>query len=407
MMPRVDGPSRDRRWLYAAGFCRSVGVGMSGILLGVGLAKGGRGPDEVGVVVAAGLAGGAVATIASSLFAERVGPRAVLLVVSGLAFLGGTGVALADDFLLLAVTAFLGMANGMGRDRAAAYSLEQAILPSTVPAARRTGAFAVHSLALDLGHALGGALAALPWLLREVGGVGEEESYRAALAVAAGTNLLSLRCYLRLSSAVSERAPAARRGLSPASRRFVARFAAISALDSFGGGFLAGALVSAWFLARFGAGEEVLGPLFVLARGANLVSYFVAVRLARRFGLLNTMVFTHLPAHLLLVAMALAPSLGVAIALSLAREFLVEMDLPTRTAFLTSAVRPEERAIATGVTNMARVGAWAVAPAIAGKTMAGLSLAAPFFAGAAIKVAYDLLLWRAFRRTALDIESAG
>jgi hypothetical protein len=356
-------------------------------------------------VVGCGLAGGAVATLVVSLTADDRGRRGTLAILAGLTAVGGWGIALGQDLLFLALAAFLGMANGMGRDRAAAFSLEQAILPSTTTPERRTGAFAVYSLVLDLGHAAGNLAAGLPWLLREWG-MAEGTSYRAALAGAASLNLVSLLLYVRLTSAVEVAVRRTGPRLSPRSRRIVSRFAAISAIDSLGGGLLAGSLVSAWFLTRFGVDEHALAPLFVAGRAANMVSYGLAVWLARRIGLVNTMVFTHLPAHLLLVAMAFAPSLPVVVGIYLLRELLVEMDVPTRTAFITSVVEPGERTVATGVTNVSRVSAWAIGPFVGGATMAGVALFVPFVAAAAVKVTYDLLLWRFGKRVSDTIFSS-
>jgi hypothetical protein len=174
--------------------------------------------------------------------------------------------------------------------------------------------------------------------------------------------------------------------------------AALTGMDSLGGGFLSGALLSYWFFARFGIGEEWLGPLFFGARAANAASHLVAAWLARRIGLLNTMVFTHIPSSLFLMAVPLAPGLWWATALFLAREALVEMDVPTRQSYILAVVPPEARAFSSGITTFTRNVAYAVAPALAGAAMSGLALSAPLFAGGGIKVAYDLLLYGSFRR---------
>jgi sugar phosphate permease len=195
--------------------------------------------------------------------------------------------------------------------------------------------------------------------------------------------------------------------LSPPARRIVSRFAALSALDSLGGGFLTTALVGYWFFRRFGVDEGLLGPLFAAARVANGVSHLGAAWLAGRIGLLNTMVWTHLPSSLLLVTVPFAPSLGVAIVLFLAREALVEMDVPTRQSYLVAVVAERERLPAAAITNLTRAVSWAVAPALAGYAMRNLALAAPFVVGPGLKVAYDLLLYRAFRHVRPPEEQAG
>jgi len=174
-----------------------------------------------------------------------------------------------------------------------------------------------------------------------------------------------------------------------------------------GGGFLTTALLSYWFFRRFGVGEETLAPLFLLARLANGASHLAAAWLAKRIGLLRTMVFTHLPSSLLLLTVPIAPSFTIAALLFLLRECLVEMDVPTRQSYVVAVVRPEERAAAAGATNLVRTAGWAVAPAFAGAAMQGVALWSPLAAGAALKIAYDLLLYRRFRRIKPPEEKAG
>jgi MFS family permease len=168
-------------------------------------------------------------------------------------------------------------------------------------------------------------------------------------------------------------------------------------MDSLGGGFLTTALLSFFFHVRFGTGVETLAVLFFASRIVNALSHLGAAWLARRIGLVNTMVFTHIPSSLLLLTVAYAPSFPIAAALFLLREGLVEMDVPTRQSYIMAVVRPEERTFASGITNLVRTGAWAVAPAFAGLLMQEGALVVPLLAGAAIKIVYDVLLWRAFR----------
>src|SRR6185436_16806187 len=207
---------------------------------------------------------------------------------------------------------------------------------------------------------------------------------------------LPIGAYRRLSRGITtpkrERVP-----LTPSSRRILWRISALFALDSLAGGFLTTALLSYFFAERFGVSVALIGPLFFVARLANALSHLAAAWLARRIGLVNTMVLTHIPSSLLLISVAYAPSFPVAAGLFLLRESLVEMDVPTRQSYVMAVVRPEERTLASGVTHLVRMGAWAVAPAFAGLLMNSSSLMIPLVIGAAMKIAYDLLLWRAFR----------
>jgi MFS family permease len=186
--------------------------------------------------------------------------------------------------------------------------------------------------------------------------------------------------------------------MSPDTRRVLTRICALFAIDSLAGGFLTSALLSLFFFERFGAGEGAIGVLFFAARAANAASHAAAAWLARRIGLVNTMVFTHIPSSLLLLTVPFAPNFAVAAALFLLREGLVEMDVPTRQSYVMAMVRPHERTSAAAVTNLVRLGGWAVAPSFAGMLMQGSSLAAPLVIGAAMKIAYDVLLYGAFRR---------
>jgi predicted MFS family arabinose efflux permease len=185
--------------------------------------------------------------------------------------------------------------------------------------------------------------------------------------------------------------------LSAHSRRILWKISSLFAIDSLAGGFLTAALLAFFFYERFGVSEGVVGALFFGARVANAFSHLGAAWLARRIGLVNTMVFTHIPSSLLLATVPFAPSFPVAAALFLLREGLVEMDVPTRQSYVMAVVRTEERTVASGVTHLVRLGAWAVAPTFAGALMQGTSLATPLLIGAAMKIAYDLMLWVSFR----------
>jgi MFS family permease len=386
----------DRRLLYATAFVRSLATGYVGVLAALHLAAAGLGDVAVGAVIACGLAGAALAALAVTVAGDRWGRRRSLIALSLLGGAGGIGFALSSAPLFLALAALAGMVNGMGRDRGAALILEQAVLPATTDDAGRTRAFAAYSVAQDAGGALGALAAAAPALLRDAG-LGPLDASRVALLVYAGLALVPLAFYLRLSAG-TETATPRRRPLAPDSKRRLTRLAGLFALDSVGGGFLTSALVALFFHQRFGASEAELGALFFAARALNAASHVAAAWLARRIGLVNTMVFTHLPSSLLLASVTVAPSLPVAVALFLAREGLVEMDVPTRQSYVMAVVAPDERTVAAGVTHIVRMAGWAVAPALAG-VLAGLEdLGLPLLVGAALKILYDLLLYAAFRR---------
>jgi len=385
----------DRRLIFFAAGLRSSAVGLSGIILAFHLSLLGLNAWSIGIAISLGLTGCAVGTAAVAYAADWLGRRATLIILALLMALGGLAFSWTTVPSALLASALLGMVNGMGRDRGAGVTVDQAILPQTTTASRRTTVFAWYNLTIDGGHAVGSLLSILPALLRAQG-VSPLASYQwtwrcySLLCLAAG--LLALR----LSAQVELRHAATLRRLSSSTRPVVAKFAALSGLDSLGGGFLTTALLSYWFFKRFGVDETLLAPLFFVVRIANGLSHLGAAWIARRIGLINTMVFTHLPSSLLLMTVPFAPTLPVAIALFLVRESLVEMDVPTRQSYIVAVVREEERTRAAGITNLTRSFAWAAAPLAAGSLMR-LSLSAPLVVGAGLKVVYDLLLYRAFR----------
>lgn len=388
----------DRRLIYAATFLRALATGLLGVLLGVYLARLEFSPAEIGQVLAAGLAGATAAALAATFLGDRLGRRRLLMALGVLAGLGGMVSASLSAFPAITAAAFLGMMNGMGRDRGASLILEQAILPATTGDAGRTGAFAWYNVLQDLGHALGALLAAAPALVLGDGPASDLPQLRAGIGAYGLLMLASGLLCLGLGRAVeSTPRSSARPPLAPESRRVLTRISALFALDSVAGGFLGAALLSYFFFERFGVGTTAIGALFFAARVLNALSHLGAAWLAQRIGLVNTMVFTHIPSSLLLVTVAFAPSFEIAAILFLLREGLVEMDVPTRQSYVMAVVRPEERTFASGVTHLVRLGGWAVAPAFAGWLMQGLALAAPLVAGAGMKIAYDLMLWRAFR----------
>ncbi len=399
----------DRQLLYAAAFLRALATGLMGVLLGIYLDKLAFTPAEIGLVLGCGLTGAALSTLIVTYLGDRLGRRGSLLVLGLTGAAGGLALIQSSSPIAVCAVAFIGMVNGMGRDRGAALVLEQAILPGTVAPERRTRAFAWYNVLQDAGHALGGALAALPALLRENLGADVLASFHATVAVYAGLLFLGALLYLRLSPAVELHAPSSAVKLTPQSRRVLWKLSSLFALDSLAGGFLGTALLAYFFYQRFGVDESTVAVLFFCARVANAVSHFGAAWLAARIGLVNTMVFTHIPSSLLLMAVPFAPGFAIAALLFLLRESLVEMDVPTRQSYVMAVVRPDERTFASGITHIVRMGGWAVAPFFAGFMMQGLALATPLLIGAGMKIFYDVALYRAFRhvKPLEEKESAG
>jgi len=388
--------------IITVAFLRSVTVGFTGVVVGIYLFRNGFSSLDIGLVIGSGLAGAAIATLIVSLWADRIGRRPTLLWLALLSSISGFALALSLPLPFLVILVFVGMLNGMGTDRSAAFALEQAIIPGLVPDVRRTWTLAWYNVVLDGGGAVGALAAGLPLLLTKWHGLSLARAYQALFIAYAAVSLLSGLLYLLLSPTVEiTKAPTSnvrKPRLSPAAKSVVTKITALFSLDAFGGGLLTDALLAYWFFRRFGVSEEGLGILFFVIRLLNAVSHLGAAWLARRIGLINTMVFTHLPSSLFLLALPFASSFKVAVLLLLCREALVEMDVPTRQSYVAAVVQPDERTFASGVTNLARSLFWAVGSALAGALMQGVAFSSPLVAGSGSKISYDLLLYRSFRK---------
>jgi MFS family permease len=392
--------SKDLIIINAAAFLRSFTFGLTGVVLGIYLFRAGLSSFNIGMVVAVGLLGSALATIAVTTKADRAGRRRTLVALSLLGSIGALALAFTPAVPVLLAIAFVGMLNGTGTDRSAAFSLEQAIIPGLVSDASRTWGLAWYNVVLDAAGSLGALAAALPLLLQRWLALPLLVSYRMVFLGCAFLGAVGALLYHFASAAVEvakSEAEALPRHISPATKKVVTKLASLFSLDAFGGGFLTDALVAYWFFRRFGIAEESLGLLFFTVHLLNAVSHLGAAWLARRIGLVKTMVFTHLPSSLFLVAAAFAPSLKVAIVLFLCREALVEMDVPTRQSYVAAVVLPSERTFASGIANLSRNIFWAVGSSVAGFLMQNVAFSAPLVIGGGTKISYDLLLYRAFR----------
>jgi MFS family permease len=397
---------RDRRILFITAFVRAMTTSFVGVSMGVYLARLGLGGGALGTIVSAGLLGATIAALLATLLADRVGRRRTLVALAVLSAIGTLVFAFNGHMTVLLAAAFVAMLNGMGRDRGAALSIEQAALTGTTGATKRTMSIAWYTMLQDAGHAMGALAAGLPGLIEQWTGLRGTLPQRTLLVGCALGALCAAGLYTRLSSAVEQgTAPRVVR-LSARGRAVLIKISALFALDSLAGGFLTTALLSYFFFERFGAPESLIALLFFGARVMNAGSHLGAAWLARRIGLVNTMVFTHMPSSVLLATVAIAPTFAIAAVLFLLREGLVEMDVPTRQSYVLAVVEPEERTFASGVTNLVRLAAWAIAPALAGTMMIRGSIYAPLLIGASMKIAYDVLLWVAFRRIKPPEETA-
>jgi MFS family permease len=420
---------RDGRLLFVTRCARMFAYGALSVVLVVYLTGLGLGASETGVLLTLVLVGDTVVSLYLTTRADLMGRRRMLIVGAVLMAAAGVAFASTRDLAFLIIAGTIGVISPSGKEVGPFLSIEQAALAHVVPDRVRTAVFAWYALAGSLATAAGSLCGGLlSHALRPP--LGEVGSYRAVVVLYAAVGAVLAVLFVRLSPAVEvvsvvgpTHAPAASGagemspkmpraaggaaadppeagrvlGISRASRGIVFRLSSLFALDAFAGGFVIQSFAAYWFYLRFGVNPATLGAIFF---GANLLagaSALLAARLAARFGLVNTMVFTHLPSNVLLILVPLMPTLPLAAAVLLFRFSISQMDVPTRQSYTMAVVRPEERSAAAGVTGVARTTGAACAPLFAGLLFARPALiGVPFFLAGGLKIVYDLLLYRAF-----------
>jgi MFS family permease len=374
----------DRPLLFGGRSLRAFGFGFAAVLIGIHLESRGLTPPEIGLTLGVGLIAASLSGLASAALAARVGRRRTLAVAGLLMAVTGIDLAVATQAWSLILAGLTGMLGAASVDLGPFASVEQAVLAEAVPADRRNVAFARYSLSGGIFNAAGGLAATLA--------TGLSQS-RMFFATYAAIGLITAVLPLFMSEKVEMS------GAAPAfgSFRPLAGLAALFALDSLGGGLVANAVIAYWLHVRFGAGTGSLGPVFAAVALLQSLSYEVSGRLGNRFGLVKTMVFTHLPSNVLLLLVPFAPNLAWAVAILLARFALSQMDVPARQAYIVSIVPPSQRAGAVAMTGAVRGVAQSFGPALAGLAIGAAAYGLPFFAGGSLKIAYDIALFAGFR----------
>ncbi len=394
----IETPARLRRLLYAAAFLRALAIGMMAVLIGLYCAKLGFSATQIGIVLSAALWGAAAATLFTMMAGTRISERALLVTLTALPVLGCALVISSSAFPVIVAAAFVGMFNVNGRDRGAIPILEQAMFPATTTDANRTRIFAWYNVLMDGGYAAGGLLAGLPTALEHFAGMETLAAMKLTLGLFCALYATSAILYARLPARVGDTAPAGLREMSPESRPIIRKISALFFVDSFAGGFIGSAIFAYYFSQAFGATAATVAILFSVGRLLSAASHIAAAWLARRIGLVNTMVFTHTPSSLLLFTIVATDDFAWAAFFFLVREALNEMDVPTRQSYVMAVVKPAERLAAAGITNLVRSGGWALAPVFAGALMQSAGLGVPLVIAGVAKIGYDIALWREFRR---------
>jgi predicted MFS family arabinose efflux permease len=400
-MPTRSGIERDLRSILAVQALRAFAYGFASVLLGASLADGGFSPTQVGLVFTAMLAGNAVVSIGVGTFGERVGRRRLYALLLALMGLAGSVYAFADTFWILVLVALTGTLSTDPNESGPITSIEQAMMGGS-PRDVRARVFGRYNAVAYLAGAAGALAAGGPELLRR--SLPSIPSDRRWLLLFALVALVAVAISLRLSPAVESAVAPTGRPLQR-SRSTVARLAALFGLDAFAGGFVVSTFVAYWFSLRFGTSTEGIGAVLFGVGILQAASSVVSGRLAGRIGLLNTMVFTHLPSNVLLALIPVMPSVELAVAMLLLRSTLSQMDVPARQAYVVTMVDPSERTAATAYTNTARYLVRPFGAAAAGLAMQRVALGAPFVIAGLLKVVYDLALYATFRRVPLPDEA--
>jgi MFS family permease len=383
--------------LFASCGVRSFAYGFLSVILGVYLDAIGLSATTIGWIFTAALAGGAVMTIVITAIADRFGRKTLLMIGAILMALAGYIFAVTDNPLLLAIAAIFGTISPSGKEVGPFLSIEQAILPQTTSDQQRTAVFSAYNLVGSFAGAVGALTVTFPSFLSLSTIVG----FRFLLwgYVFAAVGLAVLFSLLSQQVEAIDRAGLQSRHFGVhKSRQIVVKLAALFALDAFAGGFIVQSLVAYWFYLRFKTDLNALGGIFFAANTLAALSFLAAPAIARRIGLLNTMVFTHLPSNLLLLLVLLMPNLKLAVLMLLVRNSLSQLDVPTRQSYTMAVVDADERAASAGILSVARNAGAAVAPLFTGAVLAVPSLGWPFLLAGGLKVIYDLWIFAVFRR---------
>lgn len=397
--------SHDIVILFTTRVVRLLAYGALSVMLALYLGALGLTEPQIGLLLTLTLVGDTVISLWLTTRADRFGRRRTLAIGALLMAGAGAVFAVSERFVILLIAATIGVISPSGNEVGPFLSIEQAALSQVVSDRSRTTVFAWYTLAASFATAVGSLLGGVLVDGLQLAGFTPLASYRSGVAAYAVLGLAILTLVSRLTSAteaVTDRkvearaAPAGRLGLAK-SQRVVWRLSGLFALDAFGGGFVIQTITAYWLHVRFGVPLAGLGGIFF---GANLLaglSALVAARLAARFGLINTMVFTHLPSNVLLILVPLMPNLPLAVLVLFLRFSISQMDVPTRQSYVMAVVPPEERSAAAGVTGVARTTGAALSPLLAGVFLASTTtLNLPFYLAGGLKIIYDLLLYRSF-----------
>jgi MFS family permease len=401
----LDWLSTDGKLILSARIIRTFAYGFLSIVLAIYLKLLGFNDVLIGVVLTATLVNSVIFTLIASFYADRIGRRKTLIIYGALMSIAGAIFLATENYFALIAAALIGTINVTGSETGAFLSIEQALLPQTVKNnKKRNTVFALYNMAGTFAMSAGVLLSGLPTILQEQYAMNQVESIKPLFLLYSVLGIGVIGIYFMLSNKIEvllsgNTANSVMQTLSPQSKQIVGKLSGLFAVDSFAGGFVIQSIVSLWFFTKFGVDLAAISVIFSMAGVLTAFSFFAAAKIADRIGLVNTMVFTHIPSNVFLILVGFAPSLPLAIAFYLARMTLSQMDVPTRQSYIVAVVGEDERTPAAGITNISRNISQAVSPSLTGYILQILpTLSAPFILGGALKIAYDIALYVNFRK---------
>ena len=396
--------SRDGKLLLAAKIVRTFAYGFLSVILAIYLKLIGFDDLLIGLVLTVTLVNSVIFTLIASFYADRIGRRRTLVIYAALMSISGAIFVTTENHVMLIIAAFIGTINVTGSETGAFLTIEQSILPQTVKnIKKRNIIFAIYNMVGTFAMSAGVLLSGLPTIIQQQFGeiLNQIDSIKPLFILYSLSGIVVIGIYLLLSNRIEVEGKIARpltQTLSPMSKNIVGKLSGLFAIDSFAGGFVIQSIVSFWFFTKFGADLTTLSYIFSVAGILTAFSFIVSAKIADRIGLINTMVFTHIPSNILIILVAVAPSLSVAIAFYLIRMALSQMDVPTRQSYIVAVVNEEERTAAAGITNISRNISQAISPSLTGIIINTFTLSTPFIIGGLLKIAYDIALYVNFRK---------
>jgi len=395
--------SKDGKLLLYARIVRAFAYGFLSVILAIYLKLIGFDDILIGLILSSTLINSIIFTLFASFYADRIGRRNVLLLYAIMMSISGVIFFITENPLILIIASLIGTLNITGSETSAFLSIEQAILPQTIKDNRkRNTLFGLYNMIGTFAMGAGILIANLPIIIQNELGLDQINAIKLLFLFYSFLGILVIGIYLKLSPSIEikkiQNFKPISKTLNPKSKKIVAKLSGLFAIDSFAGGFAIQSIVSFWFFTKFDIDLSTISYIFSIGSVLTAFSYLIAAKIADKIGLINTMVFTHIPSNILLILLAFAPTLEIAVVFYMIRMALSQMDVPTRQSYIVAVVEEEERTASAGITNLSRNIAQAVSPSITGYIIGILSLSAPFIIGGLLKILYDITLYINFRK---------